>query len=65
MTYQEPDVLPTGRYSIKETCNALGISRETLRKYTTMGLIRFGMRRITGKKFYSGKDIVNFWRATF
>jgi DNA-binding transcriptional MerR regulator len=54
-----------GRYSIKETCNALGISRETLRKYTTMGLIRFGMRRNTGKKFYSGKDIVNFWRATF
>lgn len=65
MTYQEPDVLPMGRYSIKETCNALGISRETLRKYTTMGLIRFGMRRNTGKKFYSGKDIVNFWKATF
>ena len=54
-----------GRYSIKETCNALGISRETLRKYTTMGLIRFGMRRSTGKKFYSGKDIVSFWKATF
>ena len=65
MTYQEPDVLPMGRYSIKETCNALGISRETLRKYTTMGLIRFGMRRNTRKKFYSGKDIVSFWKATF
>ncbi len=36
----EPNVLDTGRYSITETCTALGISRETLRKYTNSGDIR-------------------------
>lgn len=33
----ESNVLDTGRYSITETCTALGISRETLRKYTNSG----------------------------
>lgn len=63
MTYQEPDVLPMGRYSIKETCNALGISRETLRKYTNIGLIKCNFRRGTLKKFYNGRDILTFWRT--
>lgn len=61
----EPNVLATGRYSVNETCTALGISRETLRKYTNSGDIRCYYRRATARKFYKGCDILSFWRAIF
>ncbi len=65
MIATEPAVAQTGRYSINETCVALGISRETLRKYTDTGQIRCSYRRATMRKFYKGSDILSFWRAIF
>lgn len=35
-----PEVNATGRYGISETSKALGIHRNTLRKYTDSGLIK-------------------------
>lgn len=64
ITATEPDVSETGRYSVTETCRKLGIHRNTLRKYTSLGLIRCGMRRQTERKFYSGREILKFWRGT-
>lgn len=65
MVATEPNISTSGRYSISETCNALGISRETLRKYTTSGEIKCSYRRATQRKFYKGSDILSFWKATF
>lgn len=64
MKAEEPKVAPTGRYSIPETCEALGIHRNTLRRYTEEGRIKCGFRRTTGKKFYPGTEILKFWKAT-
>ena len=61
---EEPRVAATGRYSIPETCRALGIHRNTLRLYTQGGLIKCGFRRANGKKFYTGAEILRFWKAT-
>lgn len=59
----EPAVSDTGRYSVMETCKVLCIHRNSLRKYTEQGLIRCGFRKLTGRKFYQGREIRNFWRA--
>lgn len=59
----EPDVTPTGRYSVTQTSNILGIHRNTLRNYTNLGVIKCGFRRETFRKFYEGKEILRFWRA--
>lgn len=64
MTSTEPKVEPTGRYSITETCVALGIHRNTLRRYTDNHAIPCHLRKTTGAKFYFGKDIQKFWRAS-
>lgn len=40
VTAIEPQVAPTGRYSVGETCKHLGIHRNTLRKYTDEGHIK-------------------------
>lgn len=64
MTSTEPQVLLTGQYTIKETCKALGISRETLRKYTEQGHINVKHRISNLRPFYVGKDIIRFWKAS-
>lgn len=63
ITSVEPRVSLTGRYSIKETCKALSISRETLRRYTYAGHIRCGFRKNNAQKFYLGSEIIRFWKA--
>ena len=64
VTCDEPKVIATSRYSVNETCELLGITRKTLQKYTTHGLIKCGFRKATMKKFYTGLDIIKFWRAS-
>lgn len=62
MTSEEPKVTNTGRYSTTQTAKALGIHRNTLRKHTELGHIKFGIRKGTARKFYLGYDILKFWR---
>lgn len=59
----EPNVNELGRYSVMETCAALGIHRNSLRRYTEQGLIKCGFRKLSARKFYSGREILKFWRA--
>ena len=63
MVNEEPKVADYGRYSIDETCKQLGIHRNTLLRWSKAGIIRFGIRRGTMRKFYLGREIKRFWRA--
>jgi len=63
ITAIEPKVNDTGRYSVMQTCSMLGIHRNTLQKYTEQGLIKCGFRRASFKKFYTGREIMRFWKA--
>lgn len=66
MTAEEPSVAMTGRYSINETCVLLGVSRDSLYKYTHVtNEIKCGWRRIGGKlrKYYLGSEIKRYWNA--
>ena len=65
MTHNEPNVSPTGRYNVKETCEVLGISPNTLKKYNKSLAIRCGVRKATGMKYYCGKDIIAFWHNSY
>ena len=58
-----PNLSPSAMYTIAETCELLGIHRDTLRKYTFAGSIRCGFRRCNGRKFYLGSEILRFWKA--
>ena len=63
ITAEEPNVKATGRYTTTQTCELLSIHRNSLCKYTKMGLIKCGFRRATARKFYLGSEILRFWRA--
>lgn len=66
MVNEEPQVPPTARYSIQEAAAILGIHRNTLRRLTNIGPtgIKCQYRRSNGRRFYTGLDIVKFWRAS-
>lgn len=61
---EEPKVNESGRYSVKQASEALGIHRNTLRSYTEQGLIKCGFRRASYRKFYEGREIIRFWKAS-
>ncbi|MDE6183214.1 MAG: helix-turn-helix domain-containing protein [Rikenellaceae bacterium] len=63
MTATEPKVDKDGRYSTKETAKMLGISRRTLDDHARIGKIKYGRRRSNGRRFYTGMEIVRYWRA--
>ena len=63
LTVNEPNVSASSRYTVAETCKILGICRNTLLKYTNMGAINYGMRRSMRHKFYTGREILRFWRS--
>ncbi len=63
ITASEPNVALTGRYSITQAASALGIHRNSLLKYTNSGMIKCGYRKTTARKFYTGVELMKFWRA--
>lgn len=63
ITAIEPKVEASGRYSVAQASEVLGIHRNTLRNYTEQGLIKCGFRKQTARKFYLGSEILKFWRA--
>lgn len=66
MVNVEPNIPPTARYSIGEAARILGINRNTLRRHTNIGPtgINCQYRKSNGRKFYTGLEIVRFWRAS-
>ncbi|MBO8467190.1 MAG: helix-turn-helix domain-containing protein [Bacteroidetes bacterium] len=64
ITSEEPKVSATGRYGTMETCRKLGVCKDTLRRYRSEHKIRCGYRKENGKVFYTGAEILRFWRAT-
>lgn len=65
MVTTEPKVNKDGRYSVEETAVLLGVHRNTVLRYTKQGKLLFGIRRSNTRKFYTGSEILRFWRATF
>lgn len=64
MTAIEPTVALTARYPIGQAADLLGIHRNTLRRYSDEGLIKFGNRRFGRmERFYLGSEIIRFWRS--
>lgn len=59
----EPNITATGRYTIGEAADALGVHRNTLRRYALAGAIKFGIRRTNNRMFFTGAEILRFWKT--
>ncbi len=63
MNSMEPRVQDRGRYTVTETCEALGIHRNTLRRWMQAGKIQCKFRRIDNRKVFEGSEIKKVWRV--
>lgn len=64
LTRTFPNAVPDRRYSIEETCELLGTSRKSLRKWTNAQLIHAKMHPAEARLFYEGEEINRFWNQT-
>lgn len=60
---QEIDVQPLAHYSPTEAAKLLGVSKTTLMRWTKRGDIACKVHKLTGKRFYQGRDILKYWNA--
>lgn len=63
MIATEPKVAQTARYSLEETAELLGVHPNTVIRYVKSGKLRYGVRRTNRRKFYTGFEILRFWRS--
>ncbi len=65
MTSTQPQVIATSRYSITDTATQLGVSRRTVERYIEQRKIKAQIRKVNGKRFITGSEIIRIWNQTF
>lgn len=63
MVQIEPQIEDNSIFPIGKAAVALGISRDTLRKYTVSGAINHHIHKVNGRKLYKGDDLKRFWNG--
>ncbi len=62
MTNERPNVTRDGHYCLSDTARILSVSTQTLRRHTQLGLITCSRWSHNGRAFYTGKEILRYWR---
>lgn len=65
MTATQPEVTATGRYSIVDTAKKLGVSRRTVERYIEEKKLKAQVRKINGKRYVTGTEILKIWNQTY
>lgn len=62
MTHEPPKVNLRGRYPIGKAAEILGISRSTLLRHTKSEDIKCSHSRVSHRKVFTGRDIMDYWQ---
>lgn len=64
MTTKEPKINLTDRLELKATAEVLNVSKGTVLRYTQKGLLRAGIKKSNGRRYWLGSEIIRFWQAS-
>ncbi len=64
MTPTRPNIAPSGSYTVTQASALLGISRKTLRRYESAGLVVAHLNRM-GRRKYSGRELIKLWNINY
>ena len=64
MTPVRPHIEPTGSYTVTQASTLLDISRKTLRRYESAGLVVAHLNKL-GKRKYSGRELLRLWNINY
>ena len=64
MTPTRPNIAPAGSYSVAQASALLGISRRTLRRYESAGLVVAHCNQL-GRRKYFGRELIKLWEMNY
>lgn len=64
MINTQPDVVPKGRYSVRETAEKLDVSVTTVYRYMRNGMLK-NVVRPNGQVAVIGSEITRFWGGEY
>ena len=64
MTPERPNIAMTGSYTVTQASALLCISRKTLRRYESAGLVVAHLNKL-GKRKYSGRELLKLWQMNY
>lgn len=64
MTPTRPNIAPTGSYTVTQASALLGISRRSLRRYESAGLVVAHLNGM-GRRKYSGRELLKLWNINY
>ena len=64
MTNTKPKVDENAKLELREAAHVLDVSPSTIQKWTAAGKLKCGMKRLNGRKFWLGRDIIRAWMAS-
>lgn len=64
MTPTRPNISYTGSYTVTQASELLGISRRTLRRYESSGLVVAHLNKL-GRRKYSGRELIKLWNMNY
>ena len=62
MTKEQPIISMTANYELREVAKLLDVSASSIIRWTKDGKMRSGVKRINGRRCWSGKEILRVWR---
>lgn len=52
------EIIPSRNYTTQEVAEVLGVTRQTVNNYCRSKLLRYGVSRANGRKFFKGSEIL-------
>lgn len=63
MTNTEPVVEQHAKYELREAAKALDVSKSCIIKWTAKGFLKSGRKKVNGRQFWTGAELLRAWRA--
>ena len=63
MIQTEPTISESAKYGLGEAAAILGVSTASISRWTASGLIHAGRRRVNGRRYWTGAELLRAWRA--
>ena len=59
MTSERPTCRPMGRYCQAQAAAIMGVSRQTIRRWTNLGKLKASVGK--DRLYYRGRDLLQYW----
>lgn len=60
-----PNINPAARLELREAAAALEVDKSSIQRWTSIGRLRCGIKKSNGRKFWTGAELIRFWKSEY